>query len=265
MASEWARAFSQCARFDYVKLTFSDTHPIHRHNVDDTISKAMSFVYEKYQGRTVHLPKMTTLEPSQNKPNGKYIVELFGVAAECVHYLPFGWSQYLRYVHVKSFMSNLRDTGVLAIKDVYESEQGVRSFTPTYPGTRSRSPKGNKLPSLRSGSRKSGTHSIVYQRTGAPIGVEVRFRDEQVTDTTLSVFDLRENTNFSDLSGWGVLLFTFARKAAEFVERDFFSRNRGPEEFIVPRPYDECKVDCSPEEWAIELESLSDNTRDGAL
>ena len=244
MPSEWVLAFSAHARFDFIKLTFPDVHPIHRRNVDETISAAYQKVCIEHGTLGAKLPKMTTLDPSPNKPNGKYIVEAYGIAAELVHHLPAGWMQYLTYMHVKCFFTNPETRGVPELKEMYETKLGPRSFNITYPGSRSQTDKGNSLPSLRSGSRKSGSHGIWYQRMGQPIGGEVRFRDEQVTDLTFDVLDLIESRHMPDTSGWGTLLWQASRKAGEFLERDFLFRNETPADWLIPMAYHDCRFNC---------------------
>lgn len=246
MASQWARAFVKHTRFDYIKLRFPDVHPIHLNTVNTTILAALEMLLEEYPGERLSLPKHTTLPPSANKPNGKYIIELFGLSAEAVKYMPHGWAQFVTYAHVKCYGSTTAERGIMAMKALYEEKQGPRSFSVTYPGTMSRTSKGSKLPSLRSGSRKSGQHGVIYKRTGAPVGMEARFRDEQVANVTLDVLQLMAEDKLKDNGGWDMLRYRWAQMAAEFFERDFLAREEHPSDWFLPGDYTDCFADTKP-------------------
>lgn len=234
MVSEFTSRYATAARFDYVKLTFPDIHPVHRRQVDDVVSFALGKVSEQFQGVELKLPEMTTLPPSPRKPNGLYIVEIYGLASELVHFLPRHWLEFLTYVHVKSYLLQPGGAGIDRPQELFEDTDGLLTLTVTKPGSAARTNAKAKEKLLRLGSRKSGTHFVIYGRPDEAVGLESRFRDEAVKEIAFECHELGERADIGDAGAWKMALYRWARKGAEKFTAECYRRGLDPHELGYP-------------------------------
>lgn len=239
MVSEFVSQYATAARFDYLKFSFPDTHPIHRQQVDEVLSHALGLVSEKYGLSSLVPPKMTTLPPSPAKPNGKYIVELWGGAAMLVMYLPRHWLEFVTYVHVKSYIAQPGGVGIERVDELMRDTEGLLTYTFTKPGRANNSPVKAREPGARLGSRKSGAHFSLYARPGQLVGLEGRFRDEFVKDIASECYELGAKHDIGDTGAWQTALYRWARLAGEKFCHELYRRELDPHEFGYPVTYEE--------------------------
>lgn len=240
LSRSWFREMATVARYDYIKITFPDVHPVHRQHVDDAISVAVGRLREEYPKLQLHLPKATTLPPSPNKPDGKYIIELAGFVAEACKYLPAGWLEYVTYAHVKSFCElppgwTLDDFGkVLTDRAGGYRNLSVRQYNR---GNKTQTKQPGKAYTLGSG--KSGCHLNAYRRPGQPVGIEGKFRDEQVKNVTLDALDWYEANKQNDQGAWDFARAAWGRRSAEVWSHELLNRGVEPYMLLAPTTYDE--------------------------
>lgn len=233
----WIGELTRLCRFDKVKLTFPDVHPIHRKNVEEAIAAAIVMLGKEYPGVRIIEPRFTVLEPSPNKPNGKYIVELQGVVAEAAVYLPAGWMEYVTYVDTKTFVTLPQEPGDDYMQQLLERPGGYRNMFIRFMKRGNRA--GTKMPgkAFTLGSGKSGCHLNMYRRPAQPWGVEGKFRDEQVYDRTLTALDRFMNDGLSDREAWAELRMMCGRKMAETWAAELYARDLEPAEVMTPVPF----------------------------
>lgn len=235
----WQQRAAKRAVFDKVKVTFSDTHPVHRKNVDEAIAFAFAKLQAEHPALRLHLPKPTTLPPSPNKPNGKYIYELFGFTAELVRYLPWEWAEFVRYVDVKIFVETPNHDQDTTLQQVFETPGGKRNMFIGYRrrGNRSGTKAPGKVYTLGSG--KSGIHLNCYKRPGQPTGIEGKFRDEMVTKVVAAVSDLKAMHGWPDADCWVIARTSWGNRAAQEWGAELRGRGYEPQEVFEPVTYDE--------------------------
>lgn len=224
--------YTATARFDYIKLRFKTLHPGLVEEVKMRVWEEWTKLAASAGVKALKDPKFTPIDPSPNKPNGLFIVELFGFAAESVKGLPAGWLQYVTFAHVKSFAHGMRLAHIVELRDKYMSRQARRSVSVINGGTGGRSKKGVAMPAIRIGSRKSDWHGIIYARKGFAPGFEGRYRDEGVYQRTLKALDLWNNGEFPDGFAWGAFLRDMAGDTAACFETDAMQRDISLEHYI---------------------------------
>lgn len=208
-------------RYDLVKFRFWDIGAEWTNHVRSQVDAAYETMCIAYPNLSLKEPKYTILPASPNKPNGIFLVELFGFAAEAVKMLPIAWLQYLTYAHVKAFARGMNEEGIKELQWQCVQTSGRRQAVLTQGGSAGTSKKGKRMPGLRIGSRKSDLHFVMYARSGQAPGFESRWRDEGLAQRTMTVYEVMEERQVDDWSvGWDWLRILLARDAADalFVE-----------------------------------------------
>ena len=221
------------ARFDYVKLRWRYYSPDFAVDIQDQVYAAWTAIGAEHDVSTIKEPKFTVIDPSPNKPDGLYIVELFGLAAEAVHHLPAGWLMQVTYAHVKAFAHGTRLAQLVEMRDLYMSRSARRGATVINGGTAGRSSKGVAMPGIRIGSRKSDWHGVIYARKGFAPGFEGRFADEGVFQRTLAALDFWDNGAEPDRAAWNHFLKSCARETATCFETDAMQRGFQLEDYVT--------------------------------
>src|SRR5574338_647484 len=206
------------ARFDYVKLRWRYNGLEFTEQVREMVNEQFVRLAASVPHAALKDPKYTVIDASPNKPDGLFIVELFGLAAEAVRTLPDSWLKNVTYAHVKAFAHGMRYAQVEELQIKYLRSKASRSATLVNGGTSGRSKKGTAMPGIRIGSRKSGWHGVIYARKGFTPGFEGRFRDEQLHQRTLAALDYVVDTDLPDGFGWAHLLRSLARETASCFE-----------------------------------------------
>jgi hypothetical protein len=182
-------------RYDLVKFRFRTIDPDYTIAIQDSVMEVFEEFQARHHGLALRVPKFTALPPSPAKPNGLYIVELLGFAAEAVYGLPSGWMQHLTYAHVKSFAQGMTLADIKSLQMQMINSSGRRGVTLIQGGTAGRSKKGVQMPSVRVGSRKSDLHFIIYGRPNQVPGFESRWTGEGLASRTLDVYDALGGTS----------------------------------------------------------------------
>lgn len=220
-AKKWAARYAANARFDYVKLRFNSAYDKRERIVREDVYRAVSdWLQSSGYGGLYMPPRFTVLPSSYSKPDGKLLVEFFGPTAAAVAYLDFKYAFYITYAHVKSFVESTRT--MRGLSDIFIDQPGSRAVSLR----RYNSQKNGKMAGvvISLGSAKSGIHISIYQRQNEYIGVECKFRDEQVTEQTYLLNQQYENSDFSSAMGWYLLLGRFAERAGSAVATEIYRR-----------------------------------------
>ena len=233
MNDELRRAYKTNSRYDYVKFRWHDISQTWTEHVREQVEQAFGVFSQAYPTISPKAPKFTIIPASPNKPNGIFIVEIFGFAATLVEMLPIAWMQNLTYAHVKAYARGMTVGGIKQLHWQCLNTSGRRQAVITQGGSAGTSKKGKKMPALRLGSRKSDLHFIVYAREGQAPGFESRWRDEGLAQRTLHVYDVMEDRQVEDWSvGWNWLRALLARDAGDAMFTEFASRGIRLEEMV---------------------------------
>lgn len=237
----WAQQVAAVARYDRIKLCFPDVHPIHRQHVDEVIQFALAKLQAENPAIRLHLPKATVLDPSPNKPNGKYIIELNGYVAELCRFLPAGWLTYVTYADVKSFVRLRNERSHDDLQAILETPGGYRNVFISHRKRGNQS--GTKMPgrAYTLGSGKSGMHLNCYRRPSQPTGIEGKFRDEQVHNVTATAWDIFNQGEATDEQAWILARNMWGLKMAEGWAGELYSRAYEPAEVFHPVTYEAWK------------------------
>lgn len=220
------------ARFDYVKLRWRYAGVDFTEEVREVVLQEFIKLQATAPHTSLKDPRFTVLDPSPNKPDGIFIVELFGYAAECVKGLPASWLQNVTYAHCKAYAHGMRYAQVEELQLLYLRRKARRSASLINGGTAGRSKKGTAMPGIRIGSRKSGWHGVIYPRKGFAPGFEGRFRDEQVHQRTLAALDFWNMGEMPDMAAWLHFLRSLAAETATAFETDAMQREFQLEDFL---------------------------------
>lgn len=233
MNDELRKSYKTATRYDLVKFRWWNIDVLWTSHVRDTVDAAWQALQDEYPNISLKRPKYTVLPASPNKPNGIFLLELFGFAAEAVRKLPVGWMQYLTYAHVKSFARGMTIEGIKDINFQMINTVGRRQAVLTQGGSAGSSKKGKRMPALRLGSRKSDLHFVVYAREGQAPGFESRWRDEGLADRCLKVHDILEERQIEDWSlGWDWLRLLLSRDASDALFTEMASRGIDLERYV---------------------------------
>lgn len=208
-------------RYDLIKFRFRTIDPDYTLAIQTSVMEVFEEFQARHHGLALRVPKFTVLPPSPAKPNGLYIVELLGYAAECVYSMPSGWLQNLTYAHVKSFAHGMTLADIKQMQMELIMSSGRRGVTLIQGGTAGRSKKGVQMPSVRVGSRKSDLHFIIYGRPNQVPGFESRWTGEGLASRTLDVYDTLGGTSATpNRDFWEGLKRLLSRDGADqmFVE-----------------------------------------------
>lgn len=221
--------------YDYVKLRWHHSEILFCELTRKQVLEAYEQLQEECPGVAMREPEFTTLPPSRTRPDGMYIVEVFGYAANLIHRLPWSWCQFLTYAHVKSFSTVLMPEEILDLGIELLRGDGRRQVNILKGGKAGRSRKGVKSHSIRIGSRKSDLHFMVYARQGQRVGVETRWRGDSLAIRTVEVNDRLEDAQVENWrTGWHWLSVLLARDGARELDKEFISRGKYIEEVFGP-------------------------------
>lgn len=220
------------ARFDYIKFRWRYAGE----SLVEHVRELVDAEFIKLQASVPHAalkdPRYTIIPASPSKPDGLFIVELFGLAAEAVKGLPAGWMAFVTYAHVKAFAVGMNYADIVALQQLYMNRSARRSATLIRGGTAGRSQKGTQMPAIRIGSRKSDWHGVIYARRGFAPGFEGRFRDEGVAQRTLAALDYWNHGEMSHAAAWSHFLRSLARATVTHFETDAAQRGFQLEDYL---------------------------------
>lgn len=232
MERDIQKQYVASARFDYIKLRWHYAGEGLVEHVRELVDAEFIKLQASAPNVALKDPKYTIIPASPSKPDGIFIVELFGFAAEVVRGLPAGWLANVTYAHVKAFAEGMTYADITTLQRIYMSRSARRSATLIRGGTAGRSQKGTQMPAIRIGSRKSDWHGVIYARRGFAPGFEGRFRDEGVAQRTLAALDYWNNGEVHDRMAWSHFLRSLARATISYFETDAAQRYFQLEDFL---------------------------------
>lgn len=218
------QSFTSAANFDLVKFKFNTTDRPFINSVFHAVRDAWKLVQDEHPGRDIKEPRFTLLGPARDRPEGAYIVQLFGLAAQAAYHLPSSWLQYLTYCDIKAWTDNPFLSDLEKLRGEMQGASARRGVTYTVGGTGGTSSKGRAVPTLRVGSRLSDFHFVLYRRRGLPICLEGRFRGERLMDTTISILSATAELEIDDTDVWRMFRTELASRAARLIAGDMGRR-----------------------------------------
>lgn len=232
MEVDYKRRYISAARFDYVKLRWDYAGDPLREEVQRVVDEQFILMQASMPYLSLKSPRYVTLPPSPAKPDGMFIVELFGYAAELVRELPAPWLWRLTYAHVKAYATGMPYEHILKLQELYLSRPARRTATVIRGGSASRTAKGRSMPAIRVGSRKSDWHGVIYARWGFAPGFEGRFRDESLYQKVIAALDYWDQGSQADTLAWSHLLRSLARTTIDNFETDAAQRGFDLEDYL---------------------------------
>jgi hypothetical protein len=218
------QSFVSAAELDLIKFKFDTTERDFINAVFHQVLDAAKTAQGLHPAHKMKPPKFTLLGPARDRPDGAYIVQLFGLACRAVYHLPSSWLQYVTFADVKCWTDNPRLAELEQLRSEMQGASARRTVTYTVGGTGGTTTKGRGVPTLRVGSRLSDFHYVLYRRTGMPICLEGRFRGERLLDATLSVLDHFAELDVDDTHVWRVFTTELSSRAAKLIAGDMSRR-----------------------------------------